>query len=362
VSPDSPAPGTTRPLPAGVDQLLCRLTELGSDAVLVLDQARNVIWASANAPALLAGPQLGGEAAEQPAVPPGYPLSQLLDDPRAADVVGKVIATGTIARGELRQNEWRRILKAVAAPLALPDGSHQVVLILTDITPERRLTRAHQELIANLSHDLRTPLTSLRLMAETLTGEARADPKATQLFATRIAAEAERLHALVEGILDLSRLEAGVDRAQIGTVDLWQVVGEAVEELRPQANERELTLVLRGAPTRALADSTRLERALANVLDNALKFTSSPGTVTVTVGESTGRPTVSVRDTGSGIPASQLPRIFDRFYTGDRSRTGRSSGLGLTIAKQAVELQGGEIKVRSAPGQGTLVRIVLRGP
>jgi two-component system phosphate regulon sensor histidine kinase PhoR len=356
------APAIVGPLPAGADQVLSRLTALGSDAVLVLDSARNVIWASANAPALLAGPQVGEGVLEQPPLPAGSLLSQLLDDPRAADVVGKVLATGAIARGELRQNDWRRVLKAVAAPLDLPDGSRRVILILTDITPERRLTRAHQELIANLSHDLRTPLASLRLMAETLTGEARDDPAATQLFATRIAAEAERLHALVAGILDLSRLEAGAERAQIGKVDLWEVASKAVEGLRPQARERHLTLTLRGTSTTALADPARLERALSNVLDNGLKFTSSPGSVTVTVGESTGHPTVSVRDTGSGIPASQLPRIFDRFYTGDRSRSGRSSGLGLTIAKQAVELQGGEIKVRSAPGQGTLVRIVLPHP
>ncbi|HVB14835.1 MAG TPA: HAMP domain-containing sensor histidine kinase [Candidatus Dormibacteraeota bacterium] len=362
MSPTGPAPGTSGPLPAGADQLLSCLTELGSDAVLVLSPARNLIWASANAAALLAGPQLGEGTQRQPPVGLGSPLSQLLDDPRAADVVGRVLATGAIARGELRQNDWRRILKAVAAPLVLSDGSLQVVLILTDITSERRLSRAHQELIANLSHDLRTPLASLRLMAETLTGEARGDAPATQLFATRIAQEAERLHTLVAGILDLSRLEAGVERAQIGPVDLWQVASQAVEEVRPQAKERQLTLTLRGTPTTALADSARLERALINVLDNALKFTVSPGAVTVTVGVATGRPTVSVRDTGSGIPASQLPRIFDRFYTGDRSRAGRSSGLGLTIAKQAVELQGGEIKVRSTPGQGTLVRIVLGQP
>jgi two-component system phosphate regulon sensor histidine kinase PhoR len=362
VIPDGPALGITGSLPAGADQLLSRLTELGSDAVMVLDATRHVIWASANAGGLLAGPQLGGAVPELPAVPPGSPLAQLLDDPHAADVVGKVLATGTTARGELRQNDWRRILKAVAAPLELPNGGRQVILILTDITSERRLSRAHQELIANLSHDLRTPLASLRLMAETLTGEARDDPEATQVFASRIAVEAERLRALVDGILDLSRLEAGVEKAQIEAVELWKVASGAVEELLPEAKERQLTLSIRGAPAIALADRARLERALTNVLGNALKFTSSPGSVTVRVGQSTGRPTVSVRDTGSGIPASQLPLIFDRFYTGDRSRTGRSSGLGLTIAKQAVELQGGEIKVRSVPGQGTLVRIVLRRP
>ncbi len=355
------APAVAQGLPAGADQLLTQLTTLGSDAVLLLDPSRLVVWASANAPALLAGSP-GGEVGEPQQVARGSSLAQLLDDPRAADVVAKVLATGSPARGELRQNDWRRVLKAVAAPLLLPDGRRQVILILTDITSERRLSRAHQELIANLSHDLRTPLASLRLMAETMIGQARDDPQASQMFAGRIAAEAERLHALVDAILDLSRLEAGVERAQIAAIDLWQVASEAVEELMPQAAQHQLTLSLRGTPTRALADPARLARALTNILDNALKFTSSPGSVTVTVGRSTGRPTLSVRDTGSGIPPSQLPRIFDRFYTGDRSRAGRSSGLGLTIAKQAVELQGGEIKVRSAPGQGTLVRIILNSP
>jgi two-component system sensor histidine kinase ResE len=320
-----------------------------------------LLWASANAVGLLEGPY-SREAVAGSSLAPGTPLAQILDDPRAADVVAKVLATGESASGELRQNDWRRVLKAVAAPADLPDGSRRVIVILTDITPERRLTRAHQELISNLSHDLRTPLAGLRLMAETLTGEARGDTEATQVFATRIAAEAERLYTLVAGILDLGRLEAGVERTRIDPVDLWEVASRAVEQLRPQARERQISLSLRGGPTTAMADPARLEGALSNVLDNALKFTSPPGSVRVKVGASTGRPTVSVRDTGSGIPPSQLPRIFDRFYTGDRSRSDRSSGLGLTIAKQTVELQGGEIKVRSIPGHGTLVRIVLPRP
>ncbi|MGA8207628.1 MAG: HAMP domain-containing sensor histidine kinase [Candidatus Dormiibacterota bacterium] len=344
-------------LPTGTDQLLRGLTTFGSDAVLLLDPARNLLWASPNTVNLLEGPY--SREVQRPGLAAGTPLAQILDDPRAADVVGRVLVTGETASAELRQNDWRRVLKAVGARADLPDGSRRVLMILTDITAERRLTRAHQELISNLSHDLRTPLAGLRLMAETLTGEARDDPEATQAFATRIAAEAERLYTLVAGILDLGRLEAGVERTRSDPVDLWEVARKAVEHLRPQAGERQISLSLRGRPTIALADPARLEGALSNILDNALKFTSPPGSVRVTVGASTGRPTVSVRDTGSGIPASQLPRIFDRFYTGDRSRSDRSSGLGLTIAKQTVELQGGEIKVRSIPGHGTLVRIVL---
>jgi signal transduction histidine kinase len=357
-----PAGAGGRQLPDGAEAVLAYLTSLGSDVVLVVDSARTLVWASPNTARLLAPPGPLEEATERSVPLPGTPLAQVLDDPRAADLMSRVLETGAIARAALRQDHWRRVLRAVGAPLRPPGGGTQVLLILTDITHERSLSHANRDLISNLSHDLRTPLASLRLMAETLTGEARDDPEATRLFASRIAAEAERLHALVTGILDLSRLEAGVERAQIQVVELRALANKAVDGMRPWAKERGLGLSVRGKPTMALADPARLERALRNVLDNALKFTQPPGSVMVTVGQAGGKPGVSVRDTGAGIPVSQLPRIFDRFYTGERARTGWSSGLGLTIAKQAVELQGGEIEVQSTPGEGTLVRIALRQP
>ncbi|MGH7758155.1 MAG: sensor histidine kinase [Candidatus Dormibacteria bacterium] len=347
---------------AQAQRLLELLTALGSDALLLVDDSRRVLWSSPNAPALLAASGTSESGSDPTPIAEGTPLAQVLDDPKAGDLVARVLDKDRTLRQELRQSDWRRILRAVAAPLEAGPQGRRVALILSDITSERRLGRAHHELIANLSHDLRTPLASLQLMAETLTGQAQDDPQAVRLFAGRIAKEVQRLHGLVAAILDLSRLEAGAERTEIAEVDLLQVARQAVRELRPQAKERRLQLQIRGKPAPALADPGRLERALVNVLDNALKFTSAPGSVTVTAGRSTGRPTISVRDTGSGITRSQLPRIFDRFYTGDRSRSGRSSGLGLSIAKQAVELQGGEIRVRSTPGVGTVVRIVLQAP
>jgi two-component system phosphate regulon sensor histidine kinase PhoR len=348
-------------LPDEPAAVLAYLTSLGSDAVLIVDSARTLVWASPNAAWLLAPPRPLDGAEPSPPLP-GSPLNQLLDEPKAADLVSRVLETGAVARAELRHDHSRRVLMAVGAPLRPAGAGFQVLLILTDITHEQRLSDATRELISNLSHDLRTPLASLRLMAETLTGEARDDPEATKLFASRIATEAERLHGLVSGILDLSRLEAGVDQVQIQVVELRALTNKAVDGMRPMAKQRGLGLSVRGGPSMALADPARLERALSNVIDNALKFTPPPGSVTVTVASARGNPGISVRDNGAGIPVSQLPRIFDRFYTGDRSRTGRSTGLGLTIAKQAVELQGGEIEVSSTPGQGTLVRIALRRP
>ncbi len=354
----------TRPAESGHERLrtevLTAMARLGTDAGLLLDRSRRLLWASPNAPELLAK----SVPPREPVAPPleaGSPLALILDDPRAAELVGIAFEQGEIQRSEITHDGWRRVLRAVAAPMG-SGPAPTVLLILSDITHERRLNRAHQDLLANLSHDLRTPLASLTLLADTLTGEARGDPEATQEFASRIATEAAHMHSLLSGILDLARLEAGAERANLEAVDLLKLVRRVCEGLGPQAKERRQTLQCSGEPVVARADSERLERALSNVLDNAIKFTGEGGRITVTVTMAGACPTVAVRDTGSGIPASALPLIFDRFYTGDRSRSGSGSGLGLAIARQAVELQGGRIEVSSHPGAGTEVRIQLCPP
>jgi len=338
--------------------VLDTLAQLGTDAALLLDARRQLVWASPNSAQLLArrGPQ--GQVV-QASLTPGTALAAIADDPLAGELVGEVLSGGAVRHGELSHDHWRRILRAVAAPIRDGDGRVMVLLILSDMTHERRLSRAHQELIANLSHDLRTPLASLTLLAETLNGEAIGDPEATRLFAGRIADEAAHLHGLVSGILDLARLEAGAEQAQLQVVDLLSVVVRVCAALSPQARESRIQMDCHGDPTSAKADVARLERALSNVLDNAIKFTGAGGRISVTVEMVGACPTISVRDTGSGIPAAALPRVFDRFYTGDRARSGPGSGLGLTIARQAVELQGGRIKVTSTPGMGTVVTLQL---
>ncbi len=341
-------------------EVLTAMARLGTDAGLLLDSSRRLLWASPNSQELLGRSDPSGELVPPP-LEPGNPLALMVDDPRAAELVRMALEQGEIQRSEVSYDGWRRVLRAVAAPMG-SSPAPTVLLILSDITHERRLSRAHQDLLANLSHDLRTPLASLTLLAETLNGEARGDPKATEEFASRIATEAAHMHALVSGILDLARLEAGAERANLEPVDLLALAGRVCAGLAPQARGRRQTLECRGQAVVARADPERLERALSNVLDNAIKFTGEGGRITVTVELVGACPTVAVKDTGSGIPASALPRIFDRFYTGDRSRSGAGSGLGLAIARQAVELQGGRIDVSSRPGAGTEVRIQLCPP
>ena len=342
-------------------EILATLASLGNDAALLLDAGRALLWASPNSAHLLARQLPLGQAVPVP-LRPGTPLALIVDDPRAGEVVGDALANQQVTRAEISQDGWRRVLRAVAAPIGTSSTEPVVLLILSDITHERRLSRAHQDLIVNLSHDLRTPLASLSLLAETLNGEARDDPVATKVFAERMAAEAERLHELVSGLLDLARLEAGAEQAQLQLVDLAALASRVTAGLAPQAHGHDLTLEVTGGPTWAKADPVRLERALANVIDNAIKFTDPKGKVTVAVATIRSCPMISVRDTGAGISPQALPHIFDRFYTGDRARSGPGSGLGLTIARQAVELQGGQITVRSHPGAGTVVEIRLCPP
>ncbi len=333
------------------------LTRLGSDATLLVGADRTLRWASPNSGALLRGDEGEGEGGWQ-----GLPLGEVLGDPRAGELVGLALSSGAVQRGEIGHQGWRRVLRALASPLTAPDGEVLALLILSDITHERRLGQAHQDLIANLSHDLRTPLASLTLLAETLNGAARDDPEATRVFAGRIADEADRLHRLVAGILDLARIEAGAEEAELSEVDVLELALRITGELQPQAERRQVEVIVEGAPVVARADPSRLARALANVVDNAIKFSHRGGTVTVTTTLGAAGPGLHVRDTGRGISAATMARIFDRFYTGDRSRSVPGSGLGLTIAKEAIELQGGRIDVRSTPGEGTEVVISLRPP
>ena len=346
--------GPESPGPTLQGRVLGLLTELGSDATLVVSPDRQVVWASANAPQIL------GPGGASPAPLEGRSLGEALEDPRAGELVGRALAEGTVQRGEIGHQGWRRVLRAVVAPL--PEGDHGklTLLILSDITHERRLGRAHQDLIANLSHALRTPLASLTLLAETLNGAARDDPEATRLFAGRIAAEADRLHGLVAGILDLARIEAGAEVPELTGVDLLELAGQVASALQPQADKRQVRVEVQGSAVLARADRARLSRALSSVLDNAIKFSHHGGTVQVETGPGADGPQIAVRDQGRGISAATMARIFDRFYTGDRSRSVPGSGLGLTIAKEAVELQGGRIEVHSTPGEGTEVVISLR--
>lgn len=224
--------------------------------------------------------------------------------------------------------------------------------------------RAQRDFIANVSHDLKTPLTSIQGFSQALLDGTAASPVVQQRAALIISQEAQRLTNLVEEVIDLARLEDGRLQLHLEHVDPNEIGAEVVESFAPRYEVSGVELVWTPAPIigAMLADAARLRRALTNLLDNALEHTPTGGTVTLAVESAAEDAQVSftVTDTGAGIPSAELERIWERFYRVDRARTHRNgSGLGLAIVKEIVEAHGGTVGVASTEGQGSRFWLTL---
>ena len=256
-----------------------------------------------------------------------------------------------------------RILDLHAAPLRGPDGDVAgAVAVVRDVTDLRRAERLRRELTANVSHELRTPLTSIKGFAETLLGGAMADEAACRRFLRIIDSEATRLMKLVDDLMDLSRLEARVVSMDPSMVRVDELVAEVLSRMRLQAEQHRIALrAARTDPVAALADRDRILQVITNLVDNAIKFTPEGGTVEVSVGATAATAIITVTDTGRGIPADDLTRIFDRFYRVERSRSrgAGGTGLGLAIARHIVEAHGGRITVTSRINEGSTFQVTL---
>ena len=243
---------------------------------------------------------------------------------------------------------------------ALPIPHHAVALLMLDMTRLRYLETVRQQFVANLSHEIRTPLAGLDLAAQTLSGQLPADGDA-RLFIDRVIQESQRLQAILLNLAQLAALDAEGIQVERAPFSATELVRELVE--RYQARAALAGLSLRDDPAKdhaqILGDRGKTDQALQNIVDNALKFTRT-GEVVVSTGSDDAQVEIAVRDTGPGIPPRDLPRIFERFYKVDRARGSQpGSGLGLSIARHLVELQGGTIVAESQPGTGTVVRVRL---
>jgi signal transduction histidine kinase len=250
-------------------------------------------------------------------------------------------------------------LELTVAGMRGRDGAATVVT-LRDVTEQRRLDRARRDLVANVSHELKTPIAALKGFLELLEGE-RVSPDDRRDFLAAMTTETARLERLVEEQLQLARLDAGALPLDLDDVDLSHLV-EAVVEARAPLAEREGVSLDASVPhpgPLVLADAERIEQVLLILLDNAVRHTPPGGSVTVSVTAGTETATMSVRDTGEGIAPDDLPFIFDRFYRGDPSREGRSAGLGLAIARGLVAAHRGTVHVASSVGAGTTFTVTL---
>ncbi|MBX9583277.1 MAG: hypothetical protein K2X87_23495, partial [Gemmataceae bacterium] len=245
-------------------------------------------------------------------------------------------------------------------------GAAGAVVVVQDTTELRRLERVRQEFVANVSHELKTPLAVIKSAVEALGDGAADDPPARDQFLGIVTREADRLDALIHDLLSLARLDAGELGLELRPVPLDKAIQDCLGRHQPRAEAKTLTLVEKppaaGPPgVAALADPDALRQVLDNLVDNAIKYTPNGGRVTVRWAAEGEAVAVEVSDTGVGIPPADQARIFERFYRADkaRSREVGGTGLGLAIVKHLVQAMRGSVRVASEEGKGTTFRVTL---
>ena len=322
-------------------QRLAAVLERMTDGVLIADSDGRITFANPAVERLFeTGPALGRRVIE---VLRQYQLVEAWQRSRES---------GEVQEESVEMPGRQRFLQLVVLPDRQTGGS---LLVVQDLTRIRRLETVRRDFISNISHDLRTPLASLKALTETLRDGALQDPKAARRFLGRIEIEVDALTQMAGEVLELSRIESGQVPLQLKPVPAAGLLISAADRMRAQAERAGLTLNL--GPDQelieVLADPPRLEQVLVNLIHNAVKFTHPGGVVLLAARAETGFVCFSVSDNGAGIPTDDLERIFERFYKADRARSGGGTGLGLSIARHLVEAHGGKIWAESREGQGS---------
>lgn len=309
------------------------------EAVLVLDAQRLILTANPAAEALL-GSKLAGES-----------LIQVVDSPALVELVQSAL----LVRGEAmerRVESGQRMLHARAVALQ-HDGDQLSVLTLRDVTEIQRLERARREMVSNISHELSTPITAIGLLADTLFDSAEKEkPKRLRKMAGDIKREVDTLTQLVQEMRDLSLIESGQMPIRLTPAPLLDIVQASVKPLEALAEGKQQIIEVNvPGDITVLADSYQLQRALKNILHNAVKYAPRQGQIDITATVSGDEAIVAVQDDGPGIASGDLPRIFERFYQADRARR-TGTGLGLAIVRHILKAHGGRVWAESTEGEG----------
>ena len=325
------------------------------EAVVALDADGQVLWLNASAQRLL------GLTGDQAA---GKRLTELLRHPELSELVEEALRQRRVAARELHMFSPReQVIRIQAAPCEGGPEHAALVLVAQDVTDIRRLEAMRREFVANVSHELKTPLTSINGLVETLLDGALDDVANNRRFVTLISEEAIRLSRLIDDLLELAQIESKATPLALQPVDLRALIDSVGASLRPQLDARRVTLEVAVPPKTATVrgDPERLRQVVLNLLDNAMKFNKDGGRITVQATTEGSMVRLAVEDTGIGIPEQDLPRIFERFYRVDKARSRElgGTGLGLAIVKHLVELHGGRVEVRSRPGQGSVFTVTL---
>ncbi len=317
------------------------LSVLRSSAVIV-DDTDTVVKASAPAYALglVRGTQLASEELDR--------------------LVHEVRRDGQIRETELLMDRPSAPARHVTARVA-PLGSHLVLALVEDRTRERRVEAVRRDFVANVSHELKTPVGAIKLLAEAVS-DASDDPEAVKRFAGRMLTESDRLTRLVQQIIELSRLQADDPLETPTAVGIDDVIGIAVDTSAIDADSKRIDIVTGGTPgLQVFGNEEQVTAAVANLVANAVSYSAVDSTVLVTTKSDEGSVEISVVDQGIGIPSDEIDRIFERFYRVDpaRHRSTGGTGLGLSIVKHVAATHGGDIRVWSVEGQGSTFTLTL---
>lgn len=330
----------TPTVPDGVDQVIDALDSGG----VVLDPSNNVVKASPGALAF------------------GLVWNHALVHPELVAVVDRVRRTGeaVVEEIELRRGPFGEASLYLLVRVARL-GSRYILLLAEDRTESHKLDAVRRDFVANISHELKTPIGAVSLLAEALQAAAK-DPEQVTRFAKRLTKESERLARITQELIELSRLQAADALSKPETVEIDHVVAAAIDHNRVAAEARHVTIASGGdAGMEVFGDESLLVVALQNLVSNAILYSPKGSRVGVGVSEVDGIVEIAVTDQGIGIPADELERVFERFYRIDpaRSRHTGGTGLGLSIVKHVAQNHGGDVRVWSQPGYGSTFTLRL---
>ena len=295
----------------------------------------------------------------------GQTIQGIVQDPELRWFINRTLSAQDPIEREVEVDKGQQIIQAHGTALRDPAGtSLGVLIVLHDVTNLRRLEHVRRDFVANVSHELKTPITSIKGFVETLLAGAIREPENAENFLRIVARQTERLNEIIDDLLSLSRIEKDAERGQIflTTQRIKGVLAAAIEVCASKAQDRGISVQL-DCPEdlRARVNAPLLEQAVVNLVDNAIKYSEGNREVRVEAERSGPEVLVRVRDQGSGIPAEHLPRLFERFYRVDsgRSRQSGGTGLGLAIVKHIAQAHNGKVTVTSTPGKGSIFSLHL---
>ncbi len=301
-----------------------------------------------------------------PASAPGRSVEEAIHDAELRQFVRDTLRSGEPTEADISfSGTTERLFHVRGAGLSDPRGERSgAVIVLSDMTRIRRLEDLRRDFVANVSHELKTPVTSIQGFVEALQEGGPADAEQTRRYVEIIAKQAQRLNAIIDDLLSLSRLEDGAQRRAISfeISRLKPILETAVDLSRVKADARGIRIdLLCGEGVEGRLNGPLLEQAMLNLIDNAVKYSEPGSVVEVLGGMAENENTISVRDSGCGIPPQHLSRLFERFYVVDKSRSRKlgGTGLGLSIVKHIAQVHGGYVTVESTPGKGSTFTIHL---